>query len=174
LKNKGILPDTCAWIDYFRPGGNALGQLVERAIASDSVYTCGPVLYELIQGARSEKERVSLTSALGALPYLEMTESIWIKAGQLSATLRKKGKTVPLSDILIATLAIEHSLAVMTVDEHFRNIPGVLIDGSAAHLLRSPKNARRLFQALARAQSRTEKPQTLETLKKGIGLGEKG
>jgi predicted nucleic acid-binding protein len=173
LKNKGILPDTCAWIDYFRPEGDALGQLVERAIASDSVYVCGPVLYELIQGARSEKERVSLTSALGALPYLEMTEAIWIKAGQLSAALRKAGKTIPLSDILIATLAIEHNLAVMTVDVHFRNIPGVLIDVSAAHLLRSPKNARRLFQALARAQSRTEKPQTLETLKKGICLGEK-
>jgi antitoxin YefM len=42
-----------------------------------------------------------------------------------------------------------------------------------AHLLRSPKNARRLLQALARAQSGTEKPQTPEVLKKGIGLGEK-
>ncbi|MEW6334774.1 MAG: type II toxin-antitoxin system prevent-host-death family antitoxin [Thermodesulfobacteriota bacterium] len=42
-----------------------------------------------------------------------------------------------------------------------------------AHLLRSPKNAGRLLQALARAQSRTEKPQTLEMLKKGVGLGEK-
>jgi antitoxin YefM len=43
-----------------------------------------------------------------------------------------------------------------------------------AHLLRSPRNARRLLLALARAQSRTKKPQTLEALKKGIGLGEKG
>jgi len=43
-----------------------------------------------------------------------------------------------------------------------------------AHLLRSPKNARRLLQALTRGQSRTEKPQALEALKKGIGLGEKG
>jgi len=41
-----------------------------------------------------------------------------------------------------------------------------------AHLLRSPKNARRLLQALARAQARTEKPQTLKALKEGIGLGE--
>jgi predicted nucleic acid-binding protein len=127
LKNKGILPDTCAWIDYLRPGGSALGQLMERAIASDSVYACGPVLCELLQGARSEKEKASLTSALGALPYLEMTEGLWIKAGQLSAVLRKTGKTIPLSDILIATLAIEHSLAVMTVDEHFRLIPGVVV-----------------------------------------------
>jgi len=42
-----------------------------------------------------------------------------------------------------------------------------------AHLLRSPKNARRLLQALARAQARTEKPQTLKALKAGVGLGEK-
>ena len=132
MKNKGILPDTCAWIDYFRPGENVLGPLVKRAIASDPVYACGPVLYELLQGVRSEKEQVSLTSALGALPYLEMTEALWIKAGQLSTTLRKTGKTVPLSDILIATLAIEHSLSVMTVDEHFRLISGVHIDVSGS------------------------------------------
>jgi antitoxin YefM len=41
-----------------------------------------------------------------------------------------------------------------------------------AHLLRSPKNARRLLQALTRAQARTEKPQTLEALKEDVGLGE--
>lgn len=131
MKSKGILPDTCAWIDYFRPGENALGELVERAIASESVYACGPVLHELVQGARSEKEQMSLTGALRALPYLEMTETLWIKAGKLSTALRKKGKTIPLSDILIATLAIEYSLAVMTVDEHFRLIPGVVVDVSA-------------------------------------------
>ena len=42
-----------------------------------------------------------------------------------------------------------------------------------AHLLRSPKNAQRLLQALTRAQARTEKPQPLEALKEDIGLGEK-
>lgn len=39
-----------------------------------------------------------------------------------------------------------------------------------AHLLRSPKNARRLLQALARAQARTEKSQMVEALKKEVGL----
>lgn len=127
MKSKGILPDTCAWIEYFRPGGSTLGQLVGRAIASEAVYTCGPILYELVQGARSEKECASLLNALRALPYLDMTETLWIKAGQLSATLRKAGKSIPLSDILIATLAIEHTLEIMTVDEHFRIVPGLSI-----------------------------------------------
>ncbi|HAJ25642.1 MAG TPA: prevent-host-death protein [Syntrophus sp. (in: bacteria)] len=42
-----------------------------------------------------------------------------------------------------------------------------------AHLLRSPKNAQRLLQALTRAQARTEKPQHIEFLKEDMGLGEK-
>jgi antitoxin YefM len=42
-----------------------------------------------------------------------------------------------------------------------------------AHLLRSPKNARRLLQALARAQAGTEKPQSLEKIKNETGLAEK-
>ncbi|MBU1149370.1 MAG: type II toxin-antitoxin system prevent-host-death family antitoxin [Proteobacteria bacterium] len=42
-----------------------------------------------------------------------------------------------------------------------------------AHLFRSPKNARRLLQALARAQAGTEKPRTISSLKEETGLGEK-
>jgi antitoxin YefM len=39
-----------------------------------------------------------------------------------------------------------------------------------AHLLRSPKNARRLLVALERALQRSEKPETIERLKSEIGL----
>jgi predicted nucleic acid-binding protein len=128
LKDRGILPDTCAWIDYFRPGATSLGVRLEQAIAVNAIYACGPVLYELVQGARSEKEQAELTNALGALPFLEITEALWVKAGRLSASLRKTRKTIPFSDILIATLALENKLTVMTVDEHFRDIPGLTID----------------------------------------------
>ena len=42
-----------------------------------------------------------------------------------------------------------------------------------AHLLRAPKNAERLLRALTRAKARTLKPQTVETLRKEIGIGQK-
>jgi len=41
-----------------------------------------------------------------------------------------------------------------------------------AHLLRSPKNAERLLTALARAQSRTLSPQSIDELRGEIGLDE--
>ncbi len=125
MKNKGILPDTCAWIDYFRPGTTPLGQALEKALKEEAVFVCGPVIYELVQGVRSEREQALLRSVLNALPFLEMNEALWIKAGRLSANLRKEGKTILFSDIIIAVLAMDNNLAVMTVDEHFRDIPGL-------------------------------------------------
>jgi antitoxin YefM len=41
-----------------------------------------------------------------------------------------------------------------------------------AHLLRSPKNAKRLLTALRRAQARTIKPQTIRKLRREVGLGQ--
>ena len=40
-----------------------------------------------------------------------------------------------------------------------------------AHLLRSPKNARRLLGALRRAQGRAARPQSLDKLRREMGLG---
>ena len=42
-----------------------------------------------------------------------------------------------------------------------------------AHLLRSPKNAQRLLKALRRAQSKTEKTETLEKLRQEFDVGAK-
>jgi antitoxin YefM len=41
-----------------------------------------------------------------------------------------------------------------------------------AHLLRSPANAERLLTALARAQARTTEPQSMDELRREVGLGE--
>ncbi|HSK77285.1 MAG TPA: type II toxin-antitoxin system prevent-host-death family antitoxin [Thermoanaerobaculia bacterium] len=41
-----------------------------------------------------------------------------------------------------------------------------------AHLLRSPNNAARLLKALDRARAGTEQPQTVEELRRELGLGE--
>ncbi|MSO20259.1 MAG: type II toxin-antitoxin system prevent-host-death family antitoxin [Acidobacteria bacterium] len=41
-----------------------------------------------------------------------------------------------------------------------------------AHLLRSPRNAKRLLTALARAEKRKRKPETLGKLRRELGLGE--
>ncbi|HEV8131423.1 MAG TPA: type II toxin-antitoxin system prevent-host-death family antitoxin [Acidobacteriota bacterium] len=48
-----------------------------------------------------------------------------------------------------------------------RELQGLL---ETAHLLRSPENAKRLLRALARAKSRTARPESVEKLRKQLGL----
>lgn len=121
-----ILVDTSIWIEYFRPD-TATGNLLETLLTENSVVTCGIVLFELMQGVKSDKEKTVVMNALSGLPYLEMNEQLWLKSAELSSSLKKKGLTLPLSDIFIAAIAIEHNLSVFTLDKHFEQIPGVLI-----------------------------------------------
>lgn len=48
-------------------------------------------------------------------------------AGQLSARLRRNGHALPMSDIVIAALALEHACRLVTVDRHFEVVPGITI-----------------------------------------------
>jgi hypothetical protein len=45
----------------------------------------------------------------------------------MSLFLRRKGINLPLTDIAIATLAIEYQFSLFTLDKHFDQIPGVKI-----------------------------------------------
>lgn len=121
------LPDTCAWIDFFNDRQTPLTVALECLLREGDAYTCGVVKYELVQGIRSDKEESALLNALRAVTHLEMNESLWVKAGQLSGKLRKKGVTLPFSDILIAVLAVEHDLSVLTIDRHFAHVDGVRV-----------------------------------------------
>jgi len=93
----------------------------------NSVWVCGVVLFELVQGVRTEDEKAKVLDALSNLSYAEMTKDLWQKAGELSASVKKKGLNLPLSDIFIAALAIEHNLQIFTLDKHFEQIPTVKI-----------------------------------------------
>ncbi len=85
----------------------------------------GVALAELLQGCRTPSERTTLSESLLALRYFEVTQTTWLRTGDLSAQLLRKGVTLPLSDLLIAALAIEHDCRVYSLDAHFKKIPGL-------------------------------------------------
>ena len=58
----------------------------------------------------------------------------------------------------------EKTVAMVPADE----LMGLM---ETAHLLRSPKNAQRLLTALRRAVGRKNKPESLEKLRREMGLG---
>ncbi|MEW6107922.1 MAG: PIN domain-containing protein [Nitrospirota bacterium] len=103
----------------------SFGKKLESLIMKNSVWVCGVALFELVQGVRSEEEKALIFNALSELKYAEMTKKLRQKSGELSASLKRKGLNLPLSDIFIASIAIEHKLSIFTLDKHFEQIPGV-------------------------------------------------
>ena len=122
-----VIPDTCAWIDFFRGRQTPLAELLGDSLLNAEVLTCGVVLYELLQGIKSQPEEVMVQNAFQALSHIEMTRELWIRAGRLSAQLRCNGLTLPFSDVIIAAIALEHGCAVLTIDRHFEAVPGLTL-----------------------------------------------
>jgi len=125
-KSKGVLVDTSIWVEFFKPESPA-GKKLESLIIKNSVWVCGIVLFELLQGVKSEAEKTKILEALLNLEYVEMSKSLWQKSADISASLKKKGLTLPLSDIFVASIAIENNLSVFTIDKHFEQIPNLKI-----------------------------------------------
>ena len=122
--NKGILVDTCVWTEFFKTESET-GNKLESLIIENSVWVCGIVLFELLQGIQSEAEKVKILLALSDMPYAEMSKSLWQRAGESSASLKKRGIHIPLSDICMSAIALEYNLTVFTIDKHFKQIPGL-------------------------------------------------
>ncbi len=123
---KGVLADTCIWIEYFK-GEPAVSKRLEVLIEKGVVYTCGVVLYELFQGIRNKNEKVVLEEVFKGLFYVEVSSQTWLGAAILAKDLKRKGITLPPSDILLAQLAIENNLKIFTIDTHFQEIPGAAL-----------------------------------------------
>jgi predicted nucleic acid-binding protein len=118
--------DSSVWIPYFRESGSAFGELLDELIEDNRVHINGIVIAELLVGARSPAEIDRLSSALAGLKLVPSGRASFEAAGRNGYALRKKGVSVPLADIIIATDCIDQGLVLMEADKHYAVI--------AAHL----------------------------------------
>jgi tRNA(fMet)-specific endonuclease VapC len=120
-----IIVDTSVWIEFFRSGDSPNTLHLKRLLREERVILQGLVLAEVIQGIKTQKESGIVKRALQKLPYIEMTREVWEKAGEISASLLRKGITIPLSDVIVASCAVSEDMEVFTLDSHYKKIPGL-------------------------------------------------
>ena len=118
-----VIVDSNVWIHWLRTPHTDIGRELVRLLDSHQVSMAGVVLAEVLQGARGEPEFDRLRTLLAALPYLETTKQTWARAGELAMQLRGQGRLIPLTDLVIAALALEGDHQVFTLDEHFQRVP---------------------------------------------------
>ena len=120
MPDNSFLIDTSAWLfalkrDFVPEVKNRIDFLLKN----NAVVTTGIINLEIISGARTIKGFQRLKDRFNALDILESDESIWQKACELGFNLRRKGVTVPHTDILIAACALQSGSIIVHADAHF-------------------------------------------------------
>lgn len=123
--NTNIIVDTSVWIEFFRNDNSPVSSHLKSLLRSGQIAMTGMILAEILQGIKSDKEILLVKNKLESLPFVEINKKVWQQSGEVSAALRKKGITIPLSDIIIACTAIVEDFEIYTIDPHFEKIPGV-------------------------------------------------
>lgn len=116
-----VLADTSIWVDFLRRGGGPASADLEYLLTAGEALTCGPVVAELLAGAK-QADRTRLWLLLTGLPWAELGPLQWHSVGETAARLRERGDTVPLTDIAIAVAAVDSAARLWTRDADFRRI----------------------------------------------------
>lgn len=115
-----VFVDTSAWICFFaRKGFIEIKEAVSTLLDNNSVAIAGPIIVELIQGARTENEKETIKSKIKGLHWLKITDEHWHKTAELSFSLRRKGVAISAIDSLLATIAIEYNCSILHKDSDF-------------------------------------------------------
>jgi predicted nucleic acid-binding protein len=114
------LVDTSAWIHQMRPRGDAVVRArVEALLRAGEAAWCPMIRLEIWAGIGNERERQILHEYEAVLPELVIGADVWQAAYDLAGRVRRAGKTIPASDVVIFACARYHGVDVEHADAHF-------------------------------------------------------
>lgn len=121
-----VLIDSNVFIDHLRALRDPLKEITRR-VDLDNVVCCGVVKGEVLRGVQTIKARERLEGFFSLTQMVGTSASLWDEVWQMAWQLDRKGRTLPLQDIVIACCAMRAGAAVMTSDKHFEHIPGLRV-----------------------------------------------
>ncbi len=105
---------------------------VERQLVGKTIFLGTIILGELYYGARksarSKENLAKIETLVAGYPLLDCTKQTAEQYGPLKNELETKGRLIPENDLWIAALAKQHSLTLVTRDEHFKRVDGLQVE----------------------------------------------
>lgn len=117
-----VLIDTSGWIDFFRKKDNPVFDLVAGYLRDTKAVGSGIIRLELLRGGKSLKELTIINELFTVIEMVDPDPESYRLAGELGYSLAKKGENPGVVDLLIAQVAIENRLRLLTLDNHFKII----------------------------------------------------
>jgi tRNA(fMet)-specific endonuclease VapC len=108
-----LLLDTSVIIDAINEKRNRR-QLLRGLVEQGDVLACCPINVTEIYAGMRPKEEAQTTRFLTSLDFYPITFAVARLAGELKRDFGKKGTTLSVSDCMIAAVAAEYQLALLT------------------------------------------------------------
>jgi predicted nucleic acid-binding protein len=118
-----VFVDTCVWASFFGKASSTEKVAVDLLLDGDRVALIGPIVAEVLLGFRRKDQADWVASRLQLAHYFEVNWEQWLAAADLGRELATKGHKLPLTDLVVATVARESQAWVYTTDPHFDLIP---------------------------------------------------
>jgi predicted nucleic acid-binding protein len=120
-----VLVDTCIWASFFSKPNSRELRAVSGLLRFDRVALVGPIVAEVLLGIRHRDRADWVGSRLKLSHYIEADWNHWRSAAELGRNLAALGHRLPLSDLLVAAVALDLGASVYSTDPHFDLIPNL-------------------------------------------------
>jgi tRNA(fMet)-specific endonuclease VapC len=134
---KHISLDTCAYSE-FKCGNNNVIEIIQNV---DTINISSIVIGELLAGfairSREKNNRKELSDFLNSdrCQIIVIDKNTAIYYARIYKILRQKGTPIPINDLWIAALAMQHGHILCTLDKHFQHIDGLLVFSQLGQIL---------------------------------------
>jgi predicted nucleic acid-binding protein len=99
-----------------------LAQLRRHLGADDATHLIGPIVQELLDGIRNDKQFDLLVDYFEPFPLIEPTRNDFVQAARLKNVCRSKGVQAGTVDFLIAAVCERRNYPLLTTDRDFEFI----------------------------------------------------
>ena len=136
--------DSSAWIFALRKDFlPVVKRRIDYLLKENSVITTGIIKLELLGGTRTKGEFQRLKIMLESLDSVDTDKDIWESCYKLAFNLRRKGITIPYTDIVIAACAEKTNATILHSDSHFDIMNkklGIKVESFVDNVLDNVKN----------------------------------
>jgi tRNA(fMet)-specific endonuclease VapC len=126
----GILLDTSAYSAMRRGDGRLRSYVQDASEVFLTPVVIGELLFGFLGGGLAPQNRDLLREFVESprVAILAVDGETAERYAVIRSYLRQQGRPIPANDLWIAASAAQHGLRLLTLDDHFKHVPQVLVE----------------------------------------------
>ncbi len=123
-----ILLDTSAYVGFKRKIEEVVDIIVNAELILFSPIVLGELMFGFRNGNRFKENMVDLNNFLEhkVVEFIQIGKTTSDRYSRIALHLKGQGTPIPSNDIWIAAQAMEHGAEIITLDQHFEKITGLV------------------------------------------------